>query len=273
MNPSNIAGIPSGPPFFSVGIDIGALTLASTPPRVGIFKGFGYGFVIVPNTPDGLFAAAIKVNVLGVGKIGNQDMLIAPNTWYEGAFQGLEVAPVVGGYIGADNQFTVNIALNSWARIHPSSQLTPANMPALIGGAPRVDVLQTTQNLTGTPPTLNTDGIAFGAGNFVGSASQRPGQVESQFQVFVQNIGGGNITGGSVDLYKYVWDLLAWCFVGNYPLQIPSTPVPAVGTVSDAIGVRQGFTTLAVSDRLAAVPNNVTCDDGALTVLVDLRLQ
>lgn len=271
--------IPSGPPFQSIPVDIQSLTLASNPPTRPVYKGDGFGFALVPLYPDRPFAASIKLNILGYGKQGNQDIQVVPNVWYEGPFSGIEVRPQTGGYTEIGNTFIAVIALTPYASARPVSQLTTATLPAAMGGAPTVQTNGgVSEPLTGAVPTLIGDTRALaisGPTSAVGTLAI-PFQAASMFQVVAvsESVAGGLITGGSIDLYQYVYERLGWVFVGNYLLQIPSSGSgEAVSTPAGYLGVRQPLTVSPVVDKFLAVPNAVTYDDGTATVNIILRLQ
>lgn len=249
-------------PFTTTGL------VAGTP--VNIFKGFGYGFIVL-HANNSAFSPTLKIRVRGIGNTGNDYMYITPNVWYDGPFLGLQAEAndqLASGQSDAGS-WVCNVALQYDARAFPSTPDSGlSGFPAQIGGAPPLlEVLTTTISSDGVAPTLSSQGTSLGY----------YGPPESLVQVFVTGVGnGGSLIGGGIDIFLWHGDLITsfWGLLyENLPLP---TGYNVSNTIAMPIGCRANYNSATgVGDRIYATPslaNPIQWTNGTATQLT-MRLQ
>lgn len=245
--------IPNGIGFTAKQMTVVSLVLKD--PDVNIVNGFGFGFIITPVAADASFAQAsphMFVKVRGVGKISNDILLVTPGYYYDMPFDALDFVGDPSGSVVTRGTFIINIAVKESVRIFPSAaKLTLNDFPASSGGNPNTYTnFVLGQNLTGTPPTLATDGLQIGNA--------------SRFYASVRAAGAATITGGNVDIYRTDYD-------GNWMLAAQGIPLPTgvnrAAIPMDEIGPH------AFNGRIAVVTNGVTVSDASATVATAIVIQ
>jgi len=231
-------------------------------------SGYGFRFVRHPVTPPTIEPLLIRIRD-AVSK-QTRDIAITDSSWHEEGFGGIE-AVVTANMTGDSGIWLLTTALQPNSRIRPVHQPQPADFPAVIGGTPNPvvsnvvgeaprRVVNMDIDAANTPADFPTNGGVGGDGVPINSTSA--------FDVFVSELGGTNLLlGGGVDIWKFNTFSNQWAPVLN---NVPLALAPGGGAASIPaadLGVRQA------GDRIIALPNGVTFNDGGATARVWMRTQ
>lgn len=235
-----------------------SLSATSAGARKGISDSRGRGFAIIGD-PRNRGAYPLKVIGYGPNGRGNQILWVVDNSWHVVDFQKLEVEALETNMPG--DWFTqISDDPDMRTRINPGSPpVSVADLPAQIGGlvapvaAPTLrasQIFTEVQALTRAAPDTANLGQAIG-GNSMLFASVLGGS-------------GQNITGGTVDVWKYDTILAAW----ELMLQNINLPTGASRVAIPVLPLDVKNT----SDRILVALNAVTLSGAATTSTVYQRL-
>ncbi len=257
---------PNGVPLTSNVFPTGFSAITAANPAMELFSGVGYGFIIEGEPITGLIPHVIAVEVRGINQQGSQIIFVTVDKWYDVPFSKLTVvsktpARTLTAYTGT---LVVNVATAPWVIIRPSRQNEP--VPAASGGVGLQDYeIRSQVDVNDPPPTSQVDGVGLFANP----------QSMLSCTIFASESPGVTITGGTVDVWYYDWQLNNQNGTTLWALLLAGAPVPTGAAAaripfgveaSMNIGVRYGGVA-PNQDRFRVVPNGITLSNGVTTLL------
>lgn len=239
---------PSGIPVNSRYLPVGVSSVISDATALPVHKGTGYGFIF-ERIGAGPHPPVIIVEVGGFGRVSSRTLFVTPDKWYDVPFSYLNV--IIGQAVSTYSEFTgalgLNIAELPYAFVRPASRSALTDFPALSGGNPPGYNLR---NTVGAVPTLVTEGVAL--------------VNQSVFAVYVACDENETITGGAVDIYRWISQISFWAKSHSaVPVPVDHRHVQVIfdGSMLAPIGFREP------GDRLAVVNNGITVSGGSAPTL------
>lgn len=223
-------------------------------PAVNAWSGFAYGFML---TPTGSIASSpiVMMQVRGVGQKSNDVIPVVVGQFYECPFDKLDFVQDPMNLLSYSGTYLITVAIKPYARILPSGLPAAAyDYPAASGGNPQANIFEESQLLTRAIPTTASEGAVIGGA--------------SAYWVVFEAPVGQTITGGNVDLWRYLTYASRWVFCGTVALP---TGQRAVALPADKFLARVGGDYLGtyqlVYDRFLAAASGVTLSGVGTTVV------